>query len=145
MNNKNNLNFIINLLMFLSIAFLSGIGFLLKHSGIIIRKMSLKGVSASVTFLGLKGRQWGQIHFWVSILFLSLLLIHIILHWGWIVSTYKNMIKNNVASFITALILIVVSIMLFIFPFIIKSEITVREASSCSGSTCTTCISNKNK
>lgn len=143
MNNKNNLNFIIDILMFLALALIAGIGFLLKYSGMIIRDLSAQGISASITFLGLKGRQWGQIHFWVSILFLLLMLIHIILHWDWIKCVYGNMIKNRFASFIMALILIIVSITLFIFPFIIRPEITVKGASSCSGSGCATCATNK--
>ncbi|MCA9405473.1 MAG: DUF4405 domain-containing protein [Candidatus Omnitrophica bacterium] len=35
-------------------------------------------------FTGLTRHQWGDIHFFISILFLTLLLIHIILHWAWI-------------------------------------------------------------
>jgi len=139
MNNKNNVNFIIDLLMFLSLALIAGIGFLLKYSGSIIKNLSSQGISASITFLGLKSRQWIQIHFWVSILFLLLMLIHIILHWDWIKRVYGDMIKNKFASFIIALTLIIVSITLFIFPFIIKPEITVKGASSCSGGTCATC------
>lgn len=34
--------------------------------------------------LGMTRHEWGQIHFVIALIFLSLLLIHLILHWNWL-------------------------------------------------------------
>lgn len=37
-------------------------------------------------FMGLARHAWGQIHFYISLVFLILLVIHLALHWNWILS-----------------------------------------------------------
>ncbi len=33
---------------------------------------------------GLVRHEWGDIHFWLAVTFVILMIVHIILHWGWI-------------------------------------------------------------
>ncbi|MGE0266985.1 MAG: DUF4405 domain-containing protein [Candidatus Omnitrophota bacterium] len=44
-----------------------------------------RGQRAIDLFISLARHQWGEIHFFISIGFLVLLLIHLIMHWSWIV------------------------------------------------------------
>lgn len=37
--------------------------------------------------LGLNRHEWGDIHFYISIVFLVLLALHLVLHWNWICVT----------------------------------------------------------
>jgi len=34
--------------------------------------------------------QWGQIHFWIAIVLLVLILVHVCLHWTWIVTVIRQ-------------------------------------------------------
>ena len=40
--------------------------------------------------------QWGDVHFWLSAVFVALMLTHIVLHWNWIKIKMKSMwLKKN--------------------------------------------------
>jgi len=41
-------------------------------------------------FMGITKEIWNFFHIWSSILFIVLVVIHLILHWDWIVSMTKN-------------------------------------------------------
>jgi len=36
--------------------------------------------------------EWGSIHFYLAVLFIALMLVHIILHWAWIKNYFKSLI-----------------------------------------------------
>ncbi|MFH1452817.1 MAG: DUF4405 domain-containing protein [Armatimonadota bacterium] len=123
MKDKNNLNFIINALLTLSLALTAGIGVLLKYFREIY-KATAHGAGLNITFLGMNRYRWGKIHFILSIIFIILLLIHIILHWKWIATTYKDMIKSKAVRTVIGIIFIITTLLAFLFPFIIKHETT---------------------
>ena len=35
--------------------------------------------------------EWGNIHFYLALLFLALMVVHIILHWSWIKNYFKSL------------------------------------------------------
>jgi hypothetical protein len=43
-------------------------------------------------WLGHSRHWWGDIHFWVAVTMLALMLVHIWLHWGWVVSVWGRLI-----------------------------------------------------
>ena len=47
------------------------------------------------TFLNLGRHDWGDIHFYLAIAFATFMIIHIILHYNWIVKTTKNLCQKN--------------------------------------------------
>ena len=34
--------------------------------------------------LGLRRHEWGDVHFWIAVSLVAVLLLHLALHWGWI-------------------------------------------------------------
>ena len=44
--------------------------------------------------LALDRHEWGAIHFYIAACFVSLIIVHIVLHWSWI----KNYIKSTFSS-----------------------------------------------
>ncbi|MEM4625370.1 MAG: DUF4405 domain-containing protein [Candidatus Pacearchaeota archaeon] len=48
------------------------------------------------TFLGITKGTWSFIHNWSGIIFIVLLLIHLILHWKWIVTMTKSIFKRKI-------------------------------------------------
>jgi hypothetical protein len=76
-------NFFIDLIAF--------IGFvLLTSTGILMRYVLPPGSGRWKVIWGLDRHEWGSIHFWISIIFLSILTIHLILHWRWIMTFIKG-------------------------------------------------------
>ena len=76
---RNKLNFLIDAAAFFGFV-------MLTTTGILMRYILPPGSGHFTTIWGLDRHEWGGIHFWVSILFFSLLALHLVLHWRWIVS-----------------------------------------------------------
>ena len=62
------------------------VGFvLLTTTGVLMRYILPPGSGNYSTIWNLDRHEWGGIHFWISVVFFSILAIHLILHWRWIV------------------------------------------------------------
>ncbi len=74
---RTNLNFIIDTVAF--------IGFvLLTTTGVLMRYVLPPGSGSDSTIWGLDRHEWGGVHFWISVIFFSILALHLVLHWRWI-------------------------------------------------------------
>ncbi len=58
----------------------------LTTTGVLMRYILPPGSGHASTILGLDRHEWGDLHFWVSVVFLSVLALHLILHWRWILN-----------------------------------------------------------
>jgi len=76
---RTKINFIVDVVAF--------IGFVvLTTTGILMRYILPPGSGSYSAVWGFDRHEWGGIHFWVSMLFFSVLTFHLLLHWRWIVS-----------------------------------------------------------
>ena len=74
---RTRLNFIIDIIAF--------IGFVvLITTGVLMRYILPPGSGHYSTIWSLDRHDWGGIHFWISIIFLLILTLHLVLHWRWI-------------------------------------------------------------
>jgi len=88
---KNRLNFWVDLLMFVDMLLITLIGLVMyyvlppgsggRHGG--------WGLEVKSTFLGMSRHEWGDVHFIMALLLLAMLVLHIVLHWKWIVHQFK--------------------------------------------------------
>jgi len=102
--------YLIDTLLFLCIVGIAFIGFLM---GLVIPKGPTATESAKY-FLGLHRHQWGNIHFYLSIAFIILVIIHLILSWKWIKGRARQIFKGRWA---TVLILTAIASFLMLFLF----------------------------
>lgn len=63
---------------------------LLTSTGILMRYILPPGSGRWKVIWGMDRHGWGSIHFWISVIFLSILTVHLILHWRWIISFVKG-------------------------------------------------------
>lgn len=76
---RTNINFIVDVVAF--------IGFVVMTiTGVLMRYVLPPGSGRYSTIWGLDRHEWGGIHFWISVVFFSLLVFHLVLHWRWIMS-----------------------------------------------------------
>jgi len=118
------LNLIIDGLLLLCIAGIVGIGLLIKY--VLVpgyMRWEIYGRNVEMFFWGLNRHQWGTIHLVIGIVFLALLVLHIVLHWSMIIGIYRKLMPNRFARWITALILIFMTILLFAFSYFVKPEV----------------------
>ena len=73
------LNFIVDVVAFAGFV-------VLTTTGVLMRYILPPGSGHYSTIWGMDRHEWGGIHFWMSVLFFSILAFHLILHWRWIVS-----------------------------------------------------------
>jgi len=124
---KSKLNLIIDTLLLLCITAIGGIGFLMKY--VLIpgyQRWEIYKQNVDLFFCGMGRHQWGTIHLVIGYVFLALLVLHIILHWGMIVGIYRTLVPSRFARRVIAVILVLLTILLLIFPFIVQPEIQER-------------------
>ncbi len=88
--NKLKINYLVDFIAFISFLVTSVTGliiFIFLPSG--VRQGRLQ------EFIGITKEVWNFIHIWAGILMLVLVIIHLILHWDWIVFTTKKVFGNN--------------------------------------------------
>ena len=74
---RTNLNFIIDVIAF--------VGFvLLTTTGVLMKYILPPGSGSYSTIWSLDRHEWGGLHFWISLVFFSILALHLVLHWRWI-------------------------------------------------------------
>ena len=87
---KNHIKYFIDATLFVDICSIAAIGLLLAF---IVPEG--KAGRASRYFLGLHRHDWRNIHLYLSILLLFLLMFHIWFNWTWIVQSSKKYFGNN--------------------------------------------------
>jgi hypothetical protein len=119
---KAKLNFIIDATMFLCLSAMVGLGLLMEY---IMppgeRLWEIYGSNPYITWLGWDRHDWGDIHFYLALTFLTLLVLHIILHWSQILGLFHRWVPNP-SQFKVALIFLLISLLLICFPFLITPE-----------------------
>jgi len=85
--NKAKLNYIIDLFVFVSFL-ITGV------TGIILKIAFKRRRSGQSEFLGIIKSNWEFVHDWIGILMIFLVIIHIVLHWNWIVAMTRGLFKN---------------------------------------------------
>jgi hypothetical protein len=117
---KTKFNFIIDALMFLILMAMAGLGFLMKYTlppGRILKATS--GSNPYLTWLGWDRHDWGDIHLYLAFILLSLLAIHLFLHWQQILGLFRRLIPDPQWRYRVALVFLVISLLLIYFPFLI--------------------------
>ncbi|MGV8073260.1 MAG: DUF4405 domain-containing protein [Syntrophobacteraceae bacterium] len=82
---KNDWKALIDALLFVDICSIGAIGLLLAF---VIPTGGGRG--ASKYFIGLHRHQWGDIHLYLSLFMLGLLVLHVWLNWTWVVNSTKS-------------------------------------------------------
>jgi hypothetical protein len=87
---RNFVKYLIDVLLFIDLVSVSVVGILL---GFIIPRG--RGPDGSKFFLGLHRHQWGNLHLYLSLLLLVLLVVHLWLNWTWILCTSKRVFAER--------------------------------------------------
>ncbi len=111
--NKRKWKYFIDSLLFICLVGLAGIGYL---QGLYLEEGPVEDVSKKY-FLGLHSHQWGHIHFYISIAFTALIIIHLILNWSWIKSSTQKIFKKYWGGALVGIFIISLLVPLIIWTF----------------------------
>jgi len=123
---RSTLNFWIDSVAFVGFIFMISTGFILRYvlppgSGRTLGSGSgVRAMEKSIDLLwGFSRHEWGNIHFWISMIFLAVLAFHLILHWRWIVCMMKGE-KNEYsgARFMLGIVGLLTIVMTAVGPFL---------------------------
>ena len=103
---RSDLNFSVDLMSFMVLSGLAFTGAIMKYvlpPGTGGRwRLTYGGGEHIKTFLAMGRHDWGDIHFWLAVSFVVLMLIHIVLHFGWVKNYCKNSARESLKySFLT--------------------------------------------
>jgi hypothetical protein len=103
---------------------IAGLGFLMKY--ILVpgykRNLLYKG-DVELYFMGLTRHEWGSIHLWLSYVFLSLMILHIILHWNMITCIFRQMVSGKISRIIIVAFTATMAIFFALAPFFVKPQV----------------------
>jgi Domain of unknown function (DUF4405) len=122
-NTKSKLNMSIDILLFVLLVTMAGIGFLMKF--VVVPgevRNEIYGNNVDLEFFGLTRHEWGYIHLIIGIIFLALLVLHIIFHWKLIVSIFKCLFPARVIRYSVIVIICLIALLTLVSPFILKPE-----------------------
>lgn len=121
---KSNLNFLIDILMFLTLMTLAGLGLLIKYVLIPGRTAWAKyGVQVDIIWLGLDRHAWGEVHLYLAFLLLSLLALHVILHGKIILGFLTRFISQPALRMGMASVFFLVGMTLLALPLLVTPEV----------------------
>ncbi len=121
--NKAKINFVIDALMFIDMALIAGLGFLMKWVLLPGRERVLKyGANIELYLFGLDRHQWGTVHLYASLTLLALLAVHIVLHWSWITATLTHLIASRAVRIVVAVVFVLICTGLFALPLLVSPE-----------------------
>ncbi len=95
---RSSLNFIVDLVGFINLLALAFTGFIMKYilppgTGGLGRQLhDGRGREHIEDFWSMTRHEWGAVHFYLAVLFLALMTLHIILHWNWIKCYFKSLL-----------------------------------------------------
>ena len=121
---KKNVKLVIDALMFLCMAALAGIGFLMKYVLLPGREAQVQyGTKVHLSLLGLERHEWGTVHLVIALVLVGLLLLHIVLNWNQVVNMYRRLIGGQALRKVVAGVFVTISLVLLVLPFMVEPEI----------------------
>lgn len=123
MKNRNNVNIFIDILLFVILGAITGIGWLMKIKLPSGRDLILAtGENHDLIFWGMDRHQWGTIHLAAALVMLGLLVLHIVFHWKTILCMLRNAVPSRSLRRIMVGSVVVISAAFFLGAFFITPE-----------------------
>jgi len=122
---KSNLLLLTDVLMFLFIALMTGLGLMIKY--ILVpgsKRWDIYGRNVDLNFLGMDRHQWGTVHLICAIFFIALLALHIILHWKTLVAYVCKIVNTRTEANILIIAFAIVLFFIIIFPFMVDIKVS---------------------
>ncbi len=124
---KGKLNFVIDAMMFILLMAIAGLGFLMKYVLIPGKETPrVYGRHVELYLWGMDRHDWGSIHLYLAFTLLTLLVIHLILHWQMIVGLYDKLIDSPRLRTRVAFGMLILTVLLLYFPFLVTPEVQER-------------------
>lgn len=119
---ESNWRYLVDALLFVCLIGMALIGILL---GLVISEGPVSS-GGSKYFLGLHRHQWGNIHAYLSIAFVILLVFHLILSWKWITAKTRQIFKTGAPAALISAVFLPFCLLFLFWAFTPKNADTYR-------------------
>lgn len=114
--NKSKLIMFIDISAFISFVFV-------VSTGVLMRYVLPPRSGQSMEIFGMSRHEWGNIHFYITFIFLAILSIHLFLHWKFIRNIFRGRIKEASAPrLLFGLVGLLAVLALAVAPFVVSIE-----------------------
>lgn len=123
--NKSTVNFIINAILFICMAAITGIGFLIKY--VLIpgsERWEKYGKNVELSVWGMDRHEWAYIHLIIGFIILALVVLHIVLHWNIVMSVFHRLFKKKAIYRVLSIAFIAIGIIIMVVPFFMEAQIS---------------------
>ncbi|MBN2347348.1 MAG: DUF4405 domain-containing protein [Bacteroidales bacterium] len=123
---KAQVNLVIDAIMMLVLMAVAGMGILIKFVLVPgFKRNEIYGQDMELYFWGYTRHQWGTVHLILSFILLSLLILHIALHWKMIVCIFRKLIPRKTVRQATIISIGLLSLVLFLSPLLVRPEVVM--------------------
>lgn len=122
---KSTANFIINAILFLCMAAITGIGFLIKY--VLIpgsERWEKYGQNVELSVWGMDRHEWAYIHLIIGFVILALVVLHIVLHWSMVICVYHRLFKKKAIYRFLSIAFIALGIVIMVVPFFMEAQVS---------------------
>ncbi len=115
--NRTKTNFAIDTALFFAFV-------LLVSTGLLMRYVLPEGTGRFGTLFGLTRHDWGAVHFWIALAMMTIVAVHLLMHWRWIVAVVKGCRKDSAVRARTAAGVAVIALAgaVIAAPFVVPVE-----------------------
>ena len=114
--NKKKLIIFVDILAFISFVFV-------VSTGVLMRYVLPHGSGKSIEIIGMSRHEWGALHFYITVIFLIILAMHLLLHWRFIRKIFHGKVKEaGISRLVLGLIGLLAILALAAAPFIAPQE-----------------------
>ncbi len=108
---RTNVNFLVDALALVALVFLAA-------TGALVRDVLPAGSGHTRALWGLDRHGWGHVHFWIAIAFCVAMVVHLVLHWGWITCVVRwDTSGRSKGRVVLVLIAVIALLALAVAPF----------------------------
>jgi glucan phosphoethanolaminetransferase (alkaline phosphatase superfamily) len=132
--NRSKINFIIDVLLFVTLLAIAGIGLLIKYvllPGFV--RDNIYGKDVDLYFMGLNRHEWGDIHLIISGFLILLLILHVFYHWKMVVVMFKKTIPKKSIQIISVAGLLIIIFVFGISWIFLEPEVNAKQDRQISG------------
>ena len=120
---RSKLNFIIDVLMFIDMMAIAGIGLLIKFILVPGSKIwEMYGENLDLFLWGWDRHLLGSFHLILGYILLGLLVLHIVFHWKQIKVMFKCLITKKFIRIVLTVLFLMISLLFFLFAFIVDID-----------------------
>jgi hypothetical protein len=92
---RNWINYLLDVLLVL-------LGIALVFTGLLLEWVMPGGRGGGASLWGFGRHDWGEVHFWIALALIAVVLVHLLMHWGWVATMTRRLVAPGRGGAVSA-------------------------------------------